>query len=139
MKRLSLLPLACMLLFCIPVFSQNINTDSLSLISKISADKLKLARLQNQIEEKTGNKQEAFEKAQKSADANNTAANKLSDNPENKKLARKADNKASEAKGEARNARKESRRLDNLNKDIRDLKSKIADEETKLNRYTLNH
>ena len=75
--------------------------------------------------------------AQKSANANTDAANKLSDDPQNKRLARKADNKASDAKSEARYARKEERRLDNLNKDIRDLKNKIADEELKMKKYTL--
>lgn len=127
----------CLLVFSASVFSQNINTDSLALISKISSDKLKLGKLQNEIEQKTKNKMDASIQAQKSANANTDAANKLSDDPQNKRLARKADNKASDAKSEARYARKEERRLDNLNKDIRDLKNKIADEELKMKKYTL--
>lgn len=126
-----------LLVFSASVFSQNINTDSLALISKISSDKLKLGKLQNEIEQKTKNKMDASIQAQKSANANTDAANKLSDDPQNKRLARKADNKASDAKSEARYARKEERRLDNLNKDIRDLKNKIADEELKMKKYTL--
>ena len=125
------------LVFSASVFSQNINTDSLALISKISSDKLKLGKFQNEIEQKTKNKMDASIQAQKSANANTDAANKLSDDPQNKKLARKADNKAGDARSEARNARKEERRLDNLNKDIRDLKNKIADEELKMKKYTL--
>lgn len=128
---------AYLLVFSASVFSQNINTDSLALISKISSDKLKLGKLQNEIEQKTKNKMDASIQAQKSANANTDAANKLSDDPQNKRLARKADNKASDAKSEARYARKEERRLDNLNKDIRDLKNKIADEELKMKKYTL--
>lgn len=136
-KRILLLVPAYLLVFSASVFSQNINTDSLALISKISSDKLKLGKLQNEIEQKTKNKMDASIQAQKSANANTDAANKLSDDPQNKRLARKADNKASDAKSEARYARKEERRLDNLNKDIRDLKNKIADEELKMKKYTL--
>lgn len=136
-KRILLLVPVCLLVFSASVFSQNINTDSLALISKISSDKLKLGKLQNEIEQKTKNKMDASIQAQKSANANTDAANKLSDDPQNKRLARKADNKASDAKSEARYARKEERRLDNLNKDIRDLKNKIADEELKMKKYTL--
>jgi cell division septum initiation protein DivIVA len=136
MKKIFLLLPAYMLLFCLSAYSQNINTDSLTLISQISADKLKLAKLQNQIEEKTNNKQDASEQAQISADANASAATKLSNNPENKQLAKKADNKAGDAKSEARNARKEARRLENLMKDISKMKSKISIEENKLKNYT---
>ena len=136
-KRILLLVPVYFLVFSASVFSQNINTDSLTLISKISSDKLKLGKLQNEIEQKTKNKMDASIQAQKSANANTDAANKLSDDPQNKRLARKADNKASDAKSEARYARKEERRLDNLNKDIRDLKNKIADEELKMKKYTL--
>ena len=136
MKRTFLLIPVYLLIFSVSAFSQNINTDSLALISKISADKLKLGKLQNEIEQKTKNKSDASMQAQKSANENTNAANKLSDDPQNKKLARQAGNKASDAKSEARNARKEERRLDNLNKDIRDLKNKIADEEMKMKKYT---
>jgi cell division septum initiation protein DivIVA len=137
MKKTFLLIPVCLLIFSVSSFSQNINTDSLALISKISSDKLKLGKLQNEIEQKTKNKMDASMQAQKSANENTNAANKLSDDPQNKKLARQADNKAGDAKSEARNARKEERRLDNLNKDIRDLKNKIADAELKMKKYTM--
>jgi hypothetical protein len=138
MQKVLLLTSIGLLFFCLPVFAQKVNTDSLSLVSKISADQLKLGKLQSQLEQKTKNKQDASERAQKSANANSNAADKLNDNPENKKLARKANNKASDAKSDSRNARKESDRLDNLNKDIQDLKKRIADNQVKLNKYIQN-
>jgi hypothetical protein len=138
MQKVLLLTSIGLLFFCLPVFAQKVNTDSLSLVSKISADQLKLGKLQSQLEQKTKNKQDASEQAQKSANANSNAADKLNDNPENKKLARKANNKASDAKSDSRNARKESDRLDNLNKDIQDLKKRIADNQVKLNKYIQN-
>lgn len=127
-----------LLFLCMSISAQKVNTDSLSLVSKISADQLKLGKLQNQLEQKTKNQQDASEQAQQSANENATAADKLSDNPENKKLARKANNKAGDAKSDARNARKEAKNLDNLNKDIQDLKNRIADNQVKLNKHIQN-
>jgi hypothetical protein len=120
---------------CISLSAQKVNTDSLSLISKISADQLKLGKLENEVEQKTKNKYDASEQAQKSADANTTAAGKLSDAPESKKLAKSADNTADDAKSDSKNARKQSGRLDDLNTDIQDLKNKIASNQVKLNKY----
>ncbi|MBV4359044.1 hypothetical protein [Pinibacter aurantiacus] len=114
---------------------QKANTDSLSLVSKISEDQLKLGKLQNQVEQKTKNKQDASQQAQKSADANTTAAGKLSDHPEDKKLARTANNNAGSAKSDSKTARKESSSLDKLNVDIQDLKNKIAANQVKLDKF----
>jgi hypothetical protein len=127
-----------LLFLCLSVSAQNINTDSLSLVSKISADQLKLGKLQNQLEQKTKSQVDASEQAQKSANENSTAADRLSDNPENRKLARKANNKAGSARSDSRNARRKSNSLDNLNKDIQDLKNKIADNQVKLNKHIQN-
>jgi hypothetical protein len=135
MQKVLLLTSIGLLFLCMSLSAQKVNTDSLSLVSKISADQLKLGKLQNQFEQKTKNKQDASAQAQKSANENSTAADKLSDDPENKKLARKANNKASDAKSDSRNARKESNSLDKLNKDIQDLKNRIANNQVKLNKY----
>ncbi len=137
MQKILLLSIG-LLLFYVNGSSQKVNTDSLLLISKISADQLKLAKLQNTSAQKMNNKEDALVKAQRSADDNNTAAGKLSDDPENKKLARNAKNKANDAKSDARKGRKEGGKLDNLNRDIDDLKTKIANEQAELNRYTRN-
>ncbi|OQP62000.1 hypothetical protein A3860_30415 [Niastella vici] len=135
MQKVVLLTSIGLLFFCMSTFAQKVNTDSLSLVSKISSDQLKLGKLQNQLEQKTKNKQDASAQAQKSANENSDAADKLSDKPENKKLARKANTKAGNAKSDSRNARRESDRLDKLNNDIQDLKNRIADNQAKLNKY----
>jgi hypothetical protein len=137
MKRILALTSICFLFFNTTISAQKVNTDSLSLVSKISSDQLKLGKLQNTVEQTTKDKQDASMKAQKSADENSVAARKLSDNPEDKKLAREAKNKAGDAKSDARNARKEEGKLDDLNRDIQDLKNKIASEQVKLNKYIL--
>jgi len=138
MQKVLLLTSIGLLFFCMSVFAQKVNTDSLSLVSDISADQLKLGKLQNQLEQKTKNKEDASEQAQKSANENSAAADKLRDNSDNKKLARKASNKAGNAKSDSRNARRESNRLDELNKDIQDLKNRIADKQVKLDKYIQN-
>jgi hypothetical protein len=133
-KRWLLVPIG-VFAFCVTTMAQKVNTDSLKSVSKISADQLKLAKLQNQVEEKTKDKQETSEQAQKSANDNTEAANKLSSNPQDKGLARKADRSASSARSDAKKARKAADRLNDLNKDIQDLKEKIAKEQSKLNQY----
>ena len=135
MQKVLLLTSMGLLFFCMSVSAQKVNTDSLSLVSKISADQLKLGKLQNQLEQKTKNQQNASEQAQKSANENSNAADKLSNNPEDKKLARRANSRASDARSDSRNARKESNSLDNLNKDILNVKNRIADNQIKLNKY----
>ena len=137
MQKILLLTSIGLLSFCMSVSAQKVNTDSLSLVSKISSDQLKLGKLQNQLEQKTKNDLDASDQAQKSANENSIAADKLNDNPSNRKLARKANNKAGNAKSDARSARKESYRLDKLNKDIQDLKNRIADNQVKLNKHML--
>jgi hypothetical protein len=121
---------------CGSVSAQKINTDSLSLISRISASQLKLAKLQNTVDEKTRDKQDYATSAQQSADKNKTAADRLTDNPTDKMQARKADNAASDARSDSKKARKASDRLKDLNGKIADLKAKIAEDQVKLNAYT---
>jgi flagellar biosynthesis chaperone FliJ len=135
MQKVLLLTFIGLLFFCIPTIAQKVNTDSLSLVSKISTDQLRLGKLQNQLEQKTKNKEDASEQAQKSANENSAAADKLRDNSDNKKLARKANNKAGNAKSDSRNARRESDRLDELNKDIQEVTNRIADNQVKLNKH----
>src|ERR1700688_4768711 len=124
MKKYKLLMFVGILLLTVDVFAQK-NIDSLSSISKISEYKLKLAKLENSVDGSIKDKKDAEEKAQMSANANIVAANNLSDHPEDKKLARDASNKASDAKSDSRKGRKESDKLDKLRKDIRDMKGKI--------------
>jgi len=106
------------------------------LISKISDDQLKLGKLQNTIEQKTRNKEDGAILAQESADKNATAATRLTNDPQNKKDAKQADNAAGDARSNARKARKAADQLDKLNREIDDLQSKIAKEQAELRRYT---
>ena len=138
MQKVLLLTSIGLLFICISSFAQKVNTDSLSLVSKISTDQLRLGKLQNQLEQKTKNKEDASAQAQKSANENSAAADKLRDNSDNKKLARKANNKAGIAKSDSRNARRESDIFDELNKDIQEVKNRIADNHVKLNKYIQN-
>jgi cell division protein FtsL len=135
MKRLLALTSAGLLLFCISGFAQ-VNTDSLTIVAKISKYQLELGKLQNTIAKKTNTKQNDSLIAQQSANANATAANNLSANPQDKKDARQADNAASTAKGDSRRARKAADKLNDLNRNILDLQNKIADQQSKLNQFT---
>jgi len=133
-KALYLLP-AGMLFFGVSAIAQKANIDSLRLVAQISQDQLELGKLQNRVDQKTSNKQSAAADARNSASDNVNAAEKLNADPDNKKLASDANNKAGNAKSDARKSRKESGRLDDLNKAILDLKSKIAVEQSKLSVY----
>lgn len=134
MRKLLLLIPCGLLLFCLPVSGQ-LNKDSLSLVSKIYRDQFKLSQLLGQLEQHSNKKDDASGKAQRSADKNSTAADDLSDNPANKKLARKAQNKASDAKKDSRNARIASDNLDKLQNDIDYLKNRIENNKAKLNKF----
>jgi hypothetical protein len=135
MQKVLLLTSIGFLFIRMSVSAQNVNADSLSLVSKINADKLKLEKLQDQLTQRTKRNQDASAEAQRSANQNSRAADKLSDNPRNKRLARRANRHAGDAKRDARNARKASDRLDDLQKNIQDLKERIAENQTKLNKY----
>jgi hypothetical protein len=115
--------------------TQKVNMDSLTLVSKISDDQVKLGKLQNTVDQKTRDKQDAAIQAQTSADKNKTAADRLGDDAMDKKLAKQADNKASDARSDAKKARVASDKLDKLNKDIQDLQDKIAKNQNRLNKY----
>jgi uncharacterized protein YhaN len=136
MQKILLITTAFLLVFSISISAQTVNQDSLSLISKIEEDQQKLSDLQMRLEERSKIKKEALAKAQKSADENAEAADKLSSDPRHKRLAKKADKAASEARKDAKTARKETDKLDRLNKEIRDTKKRIAKNEKRLKKYT---
>ncbi|HMH21215.1 MAG TPA: hypothetical protein VK563_05545 [Puia sp.] len=136
MRKNSILFLLSLFSCCALAAAQTVNKDSLSLVSRINADKEKLVELQSSLDEKVSNKQKAAEQAQNSADENRKAANKLNNDPEDRKLARRADQKAGDARDDAKKARKADRQLEDLRKDIRNLTEKIAKEKTKLIKYT---
>jgi hypothetical protein len=134
-KTFYLIPIG-MLLISTSVIAQKANVDSLKLVAQIGQDQLALGKLQNQVQQKTINKQNATIDAQNSASNNANAAEKLNADPTNKALANNASNSASDAKSDARKSRKDSVKLDDLNKNIMQLKSKIAEEQYKLSVYS---
>jgi hypothetical protein len=136
MKKAFYLIPAGLLLFCASVTAQQVNIDSLTLIAQIGQDQLELGKLQNMVYQKTLNKEGAALKSQSSANDNADAAERLSNDPDNKKLANDASNKAGDAKSDARNSRKQSGKLDDLNQKIMDLKTKINGEQYKLSLYS---
>jgi hypothetical protein len=135
MKKILPLTVAGLLFFGLTGSAQ-VNTDSLTIVAKISEYQLQLGKLQNTIPQKTNDKQIDSLKAQQSADANARAANSLSANPQDKTDARQADNAASTAKGDSKTARKATGKLDDTNKKILDLQNKIADQQMKLSKFT---
>ena len=114
----------------IKVLKQQKNT--LQLNKQINERKLKLAKLENKVEQKTREMLKAKEVAQKSANENVKGASNLSSNSQNKRLARKAKKAARMAKRDSRRARIANENLENLKKEIESLKYKIADDETRL-------
>jgi hypothetical protein len=125
-----------MLFLCVSVTAQQVNIDSLTLIAQIGQDQLELGKLQNMVYQKTLNKEGAALKSQSSANDNADAAERLSNDPDNKKLANDASNKAGDAKSDAKNSRKQSGKLDDLNQKIMDLKTKINGEQYKLSLFS---
>jgi len=135
-KLLLIIPIG--FLVCTSVFGQqqHVNTDSLSLIAQISANQLKLAKLENTVDQVTREKQDATTTAQMSANSSSAAASNLTNAPADKKLSQDASDQAGDARSDAKKQRRKSAKLDKLNKDINELKATISDEQTKLNVYT---
>jgi len=105
---------------------------SLELSTKINDLKMKLAKLENTLNEKTREMETTATDAQRAADDNATAASRLSGDPQNKKLAREAENAADYAKKSAKRGRVAADNLADLKKNIQSLKSKIAEDESRL-------
>ena len=135
MQKLSLIT-AGLVAFSLAASAQKINTDSLSIVSKISEYQLKMAKLQNSIQQTTYNKQDAAVKVQNASDKSSQDAARLDNDPQNKQLAKTSDNAASDARKDSKAARKANRRLDDLNKEISVLNGKITDQQTRLSVYT---
>lgn len=131
MQKLLFLISFGLLLFCIPISGQ-VKKDSLSLVSEIYRNQLKLGKLLSQLEPQSNKKHNASEKAQLSANKDSTAADQSSDNPESKKLARKAKKYSHDARKDSMNAITESETLDKLHSDIQSLKHTIENNQAKL-------
>ena len=106
--------------------------ESLKISKKLNDRKLELAKLENNVEKKTQDVNNTAQQAQASANDNSQAATNLTGNAQDKKLAKKASKSADNARSDAKKARKAVQSLANLQKNITDLRKKIAEDEIKL-------
>ena len=124
------------------IYSQQSRTDSINSvkqqqrieeITKRLADrKEKLVQLEKEFIEKTNSKERAGTEAQESADKNRQAADRLSDDAQDKKKARRAEKQSDDARRDAKKARRASNNLEEIEDDIRQLTKRIAEDEKKL-------
>lgn len=135
MQKKSCLIIVGLAVCSLTVSAQQINTDSLKHVSKISEYQFQRAKLQNTVDQTTRDKQDAATKVQSSANQSSVDASRLSSDPQNKKLAKDADNAASDAKRDSKRSRKANDKLDDLNKQIAKLNIQIAEEQSKLDVY----
>jgi hypothetical protein len=142
MKFVPALIVAGFLFISFSSISQVVSKDSINALNQkkeiieleklVNTQKLKLASLENSQESKRRDMESAQKGAQKSADENAEIAFKLSSDPNDRKLARKAKRAAKSAKKDARQSRKATGDFEALQKDIETLRKKLADNEQKL-------
>ena len=107
----------------------------IKLQAKISEDSAKEVKFNSLVPDYKKQKKETADQAQQSADDNKKAADKLSNDPQDRKLARKADNAASDARSDAKRARLAADKLDDLNQDINKLTKQLEKERDKFDTY----
>lgn len=107
-------------------------SEALNLQKSVNDRKLELAKLETEFQDRKKALEEASEKARVSADENKTAADKLTANAQDKKLANAAKSAARKAERDAKTARKEADNQEKLMAKITSLQKEIAEEETKL-------
>jgi hypothetical protein len=105
------------------------------LLAKVSEDSTKLVKFKGMVSQFEKDKKDAGNQAQESADDNKRAADRLADNPQDKKLAGRAHSAAKQAKSDSRKARVAAEKLDDLNKDIKKLTRQLGKEQAKLDKY----
>jgi hypothetical protein len=106
--------------------------EALVISKRVNDNKLKLVKLENMTGKAMDNAVNTSAEAQKSADINGRAADKLTGDAQDKKLAMEAGKSANNAKHDAKQARKAASKLEDVKKEITDLRSKISADESKL-------
>jgi len=124
------------LFFAMNTFAQDATTKSVNDLNaekqnietakKVNDQKIQLAELENKLAEKTEDARKASTEAQQAANENKDFADKLRQNPKDKKLANEATKAARKAERSARTANKSASDQEQLIKDIAELKEKIA-------------
>jgi outer membrane murein-binding lipoprotein Lpp len=105
------------------------------LLAKVNEDSIKLVKFNGMVAQFEKDKENAATQAQQSADDNKRAAERLADNPQDKKLARRARSAARTAKNDSQKARVAANKLDDLNDDIKKLTRQLGKEQGKLASY----
>lgn len=142
-KRL-LLFCICATVFCSSQAQDNVDGAKLEkekraahkLENTLEGQREKLGNLEGKLKnlESKMNKEKA--RAQKEANQTDKVSTKLSKDPTNKRLNRKAHKASRSSKRQAKTARKHAGRHDSLEKDIRKLKGSIEKNEKELARYS---
>ncbi len=135
MKTNTIIASLSLILLAFPLTAQVVSKDSLANLKserqmleigkRLNENKTQLAKLENEREGKLMEVSQTSENAQKSANANKQAADKLRDESQDRKLARRANNSAGSAKSDAKKARKAGYSLERLDSDINSLKARI--------------
>jgi outer membrane murein-binding lipoprotein Lpp len=105
------------------------------LLAKVNEDSVKLVKFNGMVAQFEKDKENAATQAQQSADDNKRAAERLADNPQDKKLARRARSAARTAKNDSQKARVAANKLNDLNDDIKKLTRQLGKEQGKLASY----
>jgi hypothetical protein len=105
------------------------------LLAKVNEDSVKLVKFKGMVSQFEKDKKDAANLAQQSADDNKQAADRLADNPQDKRLARRAHSAAKTAKSDSQKARVAAGKLDDLNDDIKKLTLQLGKEQGKLASY----
>ena len=142
MKKYLLLSILSLSFYGFSAIAQEVSKDSINILKqekesleikqRLNENKLKLAKLENQVEGKTGDVNTTAQKAQEAANGNQESAEKLNNNSQDKKLAKQARKDAKHAEKAAKEGRHASGDLSDLQKDIKNLKKKIAEDENRL-------
>ncbi|RYY57468.1 MAG: hypothetical protein EOO09_02550 [Chitinophagaceae bacterium] len=130
--------------------AQEVNTDSIRNITKdsiasskkqlqiqkltddIAERKVKLAKTESSLKLAAEKNTEAEEKASRVAADNAKLADKLNNDPTDKRLSRKARNSAKDAKRSSKRARKAESSMNSLTRDAEQTRKRIAQDEKKL-------
>jgi hypothetical protein len=104
----------------------------LSVSKRLNENKIKLAKLQNMLQQKTDDVTTTAKDAQHAASDNQETAEKLNDDSQDKKLAKRAKKDAKKAEKAAKEGRHAADELEDIQKDIISLQKKIAEDEARL-------
>ena len=142
MKKFIIISVISLLVSNFSVHAQEVSKDSIEVLKqekealeiriRLNDNKIKLAALENTVKQKNENVSSTAHDAQVAASNNQESAQKLNDDSQDKKLAKKARKDAKTAEKAGKNGRNAISDLDDLQKDILELKKKIAADENKL-------